>query len=471
MKKIRFTTIAMSIVLVLAQLMFIVIPVSANDPAPVTESTAPLFIDDFQFFAPEANATNYVKSSQTQEFEGNHTSYKTDSNLYLGAEVFNTANTIYSDTTAYVTIKLKNNSQTDSVCIGALLYFSATSGNALVWDLAPLVYNATTGKKMDCTTSYGYKSNQVVVNGALPTVEIPANTEVYIAIPFSSVAGDTSSVPGVALAADDTFVAKTMPTKGCLGTRASNRRGELETIVQSNGKIMLRQIQLTIAGNADTVNNTRAYTGDYNFSVSGVYHVTKEEYNAKYNAANFKMVEGAAARLNVKTGMRFAANISNDYYDYLVNTYGEENVSYGTIITPKHYADAAGAMTFAALDNLDTATWGATKYLNVEATAFRKQTATLSQIAGSLVEIKEDHYDWTYSAVSYVKIVKGNEVIYLYAANAQTGMISDIAQKAVNDRSVEEAEGYGNNLNDGHANGNWSPYNTDEIDILKGFYS
>ena len=469
MKKIRFTTIAMSIVLVLAQLMFIVIPVSANDPAPVTESTAPLFVNDFQFFVPEG--TNHW--SDGWSLSGSHSAYHTADNVYylntVDTYITWNAPTIFTDTTAYVAYKLKNDGS-DTVSIGTVLYFKTTEKNLCACVRTPLVYDLQ-GNKLSYKTSVDYTVKTVIAS-ATATVEIPAGAEVYIAIPFvSAKTTNGREVPGIALAAHDTFATNTIGTDGCLYSNNTERSTLMQNLITSQGKSGLSQIQFIIAGNGADNNGARTYTGDYNLSVSGVYAVTKEEYNAKYNAANFKMVEGAAARLNVKTGMRFAANISNDYYDYLVNTYGEENVSYGTIITPKHYADAAGAMTFAALDSLDTATWGATKYLNVEATAFRKQTATLSQIAGSLVEIKEDHYDWNYSAVSYVKIVKGNEVIYLYAANAQTGMISDIAQKAVNDRSVEEAEGYGNNLNDGHANGNWSPYNTDEIDILKGFYS
>lgn len=471
MKKLRLASIAMSIVLVLAQLMLVIIPVSAADPAPVTESTAPLFADTFQFFLPEADAKNYINTcakaggvvNGVVPVAGAHVS-----GFYNGTETYFNLE-VSAATSAYLSYKVKNNADV-AVAIASGVYFATTSKNLGAAVMVPMVYDATTGARLDLKTSDTYATPLSAVWGQ-PMVEIPANTEVYVVVPLSSIDDATKYIPGIAYATGDTFAGKgQISQKGVLYSSNADRTGWAQDYVNAKGAAHIKQIQMFVLGNADATNNTMVAKGNFDLTISGVYVTTKEEYNAKYAAANFAM-NGGAVRMNQETGIRFASTLSKNYYNYLTETYGEENVTFGTIITPEHYATAAGAMTFAALDALDTAVYGATKYLNVTADGFYKETETQAQIVGSLVGIKETHYDWNYTAVSYVKIVDGENVMYVYADNAVSRSIAGVAKDAVNDRMQEQATGYGYEINDGNANGKWSPYTTTQIDLLKGFYA
>lgn len=466
--KICFATILMSlmlVVLVLAQLMLIAIPVSASgDKGTVTESTAPLLADQFTFFKPDVNDENLLTSTQTFTADAYEKSSALTKKFYAPSSP-----TVYSDTTAYMTLKIQNAAD-NVVSVGTLLFFTTDNGVCAAMNMLPLVYNAN-GEKMSVKTSYEYKTSARFLSGnSLPTFEIPANTTVYLVIPFTSVNDSTQYIAGMDMATE-VYNHGTPPTQGALRSNKAASTDALKSYIETNGNSGLSQMQFCVGGNGVDSEGARDYTGAYNVVISEMYAVSKEDYNAKFNAANFKMDQGAAVRLNAQTGLRFTSTVSNTYYNYLVARYGESNVSYGTIITPTHYATAAGAMTFDALDKLDTATYGEIKYLNVKASGFYQSDATLSRIAGSIVGFKESHHDWSYSAVSYIKIEKNSEIIYLYAANVQTGIISDIAQKAVNDRKTEADDRYYNEISDDNANGKWSPYTTDQIDLLKSFYT
>ena len=181
----------------------------------------------------------------------------------------------------------------------------------------------------------------------------------------------------------------------------------------------------------------------------------------------FDMMEGAKVRLNEVTGIRFESNLDVATYESLISTYGAENVKYGTLIAPKSYYEEAGAMTFEALEKLDKAV----KYLKVEAGAFYKTGNTVNTIAGSIAKIDERNYTANYTAVGYIEITVGEDIFYLYADVPQTRSIAQVAETAVNDRrTTEGVEGYGNKIEDGNVNGEYSPYDKDQIDLLKTFY-
>ena len=106
--------------------------------------------------------------------------------------------------TAFLAYRVKNNSF-ETLSLGSMVYFGTTGGNLCALVLKPLVYDAATGKRLDLKTSYEYTSGRFVLSDVMPTVEIPANSEVYIAIPFVSVDDGTNYVPGLINAKDENF--------------------------------------------------------------------------------------------------------------------------------------------------------------------------------------------------------------------------------------------------------------------------
>ena len=180
----------------------------------------------------------------------------------------------------------------------------------------------------------------------------------------------------------------------------------------------------------------------------------------------FSMLEGARIRLNEVTGIRFESTVDVATYNALVATYGAENVKFGTLIAPESYYIEAGAMTFEALEKLDKTV----KYLKVEAGAFYKTGNTVNTIAGSIAKIAEKNYKANYTAVGYIEITVGEDIFYLYADAPQTRSIAQVAEAAVNDRSTEKGGEYQYEIADDNAKGAYSPYDKDQIDLLKTFY-
>ena len=139
----------------------------------------------------------------------------------------------------------------------------------------------------------------------------------------------------------------------------------------------------------------------------------------------------------------------------------------GTVEFEISKISAAMIKAFEALDKLDKTV----KYLNVEAGAFYKTDNMVNTIAGTIAKIDERNYTANYTAIGYIEITVGEDIFYLYADVPQTRSIAQVAETAVNDRrTTEGVEGYGNKIEDGNVNGEYSPYDKDQIDLLKTFY-
>ena len=193
--------------------------------------------------------------------------------------------------------------------------------------------------------------------------------------------------------------------------------------------------------------------------------MSMEEYASRYNEASFNMLEGASVRLGDPTGLRFEATVDSNYWDYLINRYGKDNVTMGTIITPATYATTDEQMTFAYLDSLEI---DGTKYLNVEAGDFYKKVGDRFVIAGSIANINSKNYTKDYVGRAYIKVVDGDSTFYLYATGAQTRNISYIASAALADTKTAEDEENGYIYQIGE--NKWSCYDPEtEIPILEGF--
>ena len=366
---------------------------------------------------------------------------------------------------AYITYKFTNNGES-VINIGTRLnLFSSNTkraGATLVY-----VYDAVTGERLDYTESWSYSSAPLISDGTVSTVEIPAGATVYIVVPMTSVNEGDRYVPALEKATTVFNTSKPAKTEGNLRARSADEAAEMYKRYEQNGYQYLRKIDVFCGGSGAT----RSFDTAFSYEVSGVWAMTRDEYTERYTEMNFAMDSGASVYMNQKAGIRFMSSVNSADYYYLVDRYGKDNVSFGTIITPAAYVQAAGALTFEALDALDTQVYGDVKYLDVQATEFFSKNGASFKIAGSIVDIKTANYNLAFSSVSYIKIVDGEEVIYIYADSVQTRSIAQVAQLAVDDRSAAQTEAYANYIGDGNAKGAYSPYTPEQINVLKGFYS
>ncbi len=426
------------LLLVLAQLMLLTIPVVADGSTTPTEvvglnETASLLGNEFRFFLPDAEDENLL--SQTYELSSPTAPSLIETTITLN----NASLDISANKVAYIAYKLKNTG-TVALSLGTRLDIfckvTREAGASL-----PLVYDVKTGEKLDYEMESSKRSDST-----LRTISIPAGAEVYMVIPITSVNGD-NYVPSLPQASNGNLIAR--------NTSSRKTTADIEERYNSatGGYLYLKSFRVYCVQSGGSV------------EVSECYAMSMTEYTERYNEFDFTMQEGASVRLGTPTGLRFTATVDSNDWDYLVNRYGAENVTMGTIITPETYATTAGGMTFAKLEALTGVT---TKYLNVEAGDFYKKVGNQFAIAGSIAKISENNYTKNYTAVAYVKVVDGDSTFYLYAADAQTRNISYVADQAIKDtKPAEDKEnGYIYDL----GNGTWSCYDPEtEIPILQGF--
>ena len=167
----------------------------------------------------------------------------------------------------------------------------------------------------------------------------------------------------------------------------------------------------------------------------------------------------ASARVSASNpGLRFKTKIHKAYLEQLIEAYGAENVSVGTLITP---ADILGNKDFThELGENGVA------YIDVAASigAPFGTDGDFNVYAGSIVNIKEGNLGRNFSAVGYIKIVDGDSVYYEYSESIATRNVSEIATDALEDTSAEYGEGYENKVSDGV----YSPYTAAQREILEG---
>ena len=126
------------------------------------------------------------------------------------------------------------------------------------------------------------------------------------------------------------------------------------------------------------------------------------------------LTAGATSYNPVAQGIRFTTAIDADDFQTLVDLYDEgevDMIEFGTLITTEAWADAAGAVTFAALDTA-VGESGKTAYVAVMATIGDFYDG-LNTFAGSIGNAKAER---TYVAVGFAKVTIGEEVLYVYSA-------------------------------------------------------
>ncbi len=174
---------------------------------------------------------------------------------------------------------------------------------------------------------------------------------------------------------------------------------------------------------------------------------------------------GASARVKAESGLRFHTEVENSFYEEFAEAFGAENIRFGTVIAPNAYAQAAGGARMHQLDALGHPV----NYLNIPVSAWYAEGSGSNTFVGSVTDILENHYTLEYCAVGYCEVHIGGTAYRFYSSVVSVHHVREIAGMAVADRSEEPADGYAHYIDDGHANGAYSPYTTEQMAILKQF--
>ena len=198
------------------------------------------------------------------------------------------------------------------------------------------------------------------------------------------------------------------------------------------------------AVNFGTVTGTTAGDAFYNDNTTtDSYTVTKLSCTSTASDLNFAMLTGASVRLETPAGLRFQASLNTEglYWERLTMHTGTE---YGMLIAPSVFVTNASAFTREALDAY-AKTLGYTDtqstYVTVPNTNawFAEQAGS---IAGSLVNIQSGHYDARFSGLAYLDLtVNGQTVRTLYASDAQSRSVKEVAAAALADVLYRSADG------------------------------
>ena len=144
---------------------------------------------------------------------------------------------------------------------------------------------------------------------------------------------------------------------------------------------------------------------------------------------------GASMRTASPSGLRFETRISKAAYNSLVETYGADKVKMGTVIVPAVYVLEAESFTRASLEQLEKT---GTKYLDVRADAFFRETENDYVFSASVVEILEENRELAFAAIGYIEI---NGEIHYSRTIAQRS-VSEVAIAALKDTATEQTAEY-----------------------------
>lgn len=158
--------------------------------------------------------------------------------------------------------------------------------------------------------------------------------------------------------------------------------------------------------------------------------------------------DAAAIRISAdetKAGMRFKADVSANAAEGLKKAFGNDAVvSYGIIITPTVFVDAAGEFTADALKNWASGIDGFGEdeaYVDIEVADgnwYKGETgviaASVNGLHGAEGSEEVNLFDASFSARAYIKVTVDGEVVYTLYGNANDGEVfTDILGKALND--------------------------------------
>ena len=179
----------------------------------------------------------------------------------------------------------------------------------------------------------------------------------------------------------------------------------------------------------------------------------------------FYMQAGASIRLSDPTGLGFSSRISLVDYNKAVATYGDENVSTGTLIALTSDVSTLSAFTHAGLEAQGV------KYLDVENKGFKNE-ATASTDGyytwrGAIVNMYAHNHTKDFSAVGYY-CVNGQYTYTAYNVEDNSRNVRYVALAAYNDTNPTKTDKFVNEITDGAhpAVGKYSPYTAEELQIL-----
>lgn len=171
--------------------------------------------------------------------------------------------------------------------------------------------------------------------------------------------------------------------------------------------------------------------------------------------AKFGMINGASARTDTPTGIRFQTYFDKSVYDIL--TAAGYTVSFGTLIIPADFITENGAVNYNLL-TLDTQL----TTLNIASTK-QFTVGDYMYYNAAVVNVKEGNYNRQFLARGYMQITKDGETTTYYAGvndNART--IVEIAQKALADVFAVKTSLYQYAVE-----GGYSRYSTEQIETLE----
>ncbi len=144
---------------------------------------------------------------------------------------------------------------------------------------------------------------------------------------------------------------------------------------------------------------------------------------------------GASMRTASPSGLRFETRISKAAYNSLVETYGADKVKMGTVIVPAVYVLEAESFTKASLEQLEKT---GTKYLDVRADAFFRETENDYVFSASVVNIREENRELAFAAIGYIEINGESH----YSRTIAQRSVSEVAIAALKDTATEQTAEY-----------------------------
>ena len=144
---------------------------------------------------------------------------------------------------------------------------------------------------------------------------------------------------------------------------------------------------------------------------------------------------GASMRTASPSGLRFETRISKAAYNSLVETYGADKVKMGTVIVPAVYVLEAERFTKASLEQLEKT---GTKYLDVRADAFFRETENDYVFSASVVNIREENRELAFAAIGYIEINGESH----YSRTIAQRSVSEVAIAALKDTATEQTAEY-----------------------------
>ena len=139
-------------------------------------------------------------------------------------------------------------------------------------------------------------------------------------------------------------------------------------------------------------------------------------------------LEAASTRISKEnSGLRFKTTISEDAIQHLIDTYGADNVSVGTLIAPTDKLGNKALTHSFGNPNVD--------YIDVKANInapFSKENGVITY-AGSISNIMQKNLARNFTAVGYIAYVDGGTPYYIYSDTTATRSVDYVATEALND--------------------------------------